>query len=379
MTMTPRTRVMKVLQHKQPDRIPKSAEFTPGMFKKFNEYVGASYSDSFLHTDSIQSGFTTNFLEDKRIITFESFFNIEFRHVELKLPKTANDFTPYHEKLPENARIDEWGVARIPSNLAHYTTMKSPLGNLNNLQELKNFPWPGPVQKSIYDHIDYLTKQWQKKQYAVVAYMQMTIFELAWFMRGFEQLFIDMLNNSNLVSYLLDRITEIRIEMARCYANAGVDILRLGDDLGTQRGLLMSKQLWSKWIKPRLKEIIDAARKIKPDIHIFYHTDGKIEPVIPDLIEIGIDILNPVQPECMDVYELYKEYGKDLSFWGTIGTQTTMPFGSPKEIKRIVHERIKKIGQYGGLVLAPTHKLQTDVPWENIKAFFDTINEYKNS
>ena len=139
----------------------------------------------------------------------------------------------------------------------------------------------------------------------------------------------------------------------------------------------MSKELWRKWLKPRLLEVITAARSIKPDIHIFYHTDGKVDPVIPELIEIGIDILNPVQPECMDVYELHREYGKYLSFWGTIGTQTTMPFGTVKEVKEVARERIEKIGRFGGLVLGPTHSLQPDVPWENIVALFEAINEYK--
>jgi len=156
-----------------------------------------------------------------------------------------------------------------------------------------------------------------------------------------------------------------------------LDILRLGDDIGAQQSMLISKELWRKWLKPRYLEIITAARNIKPDIHIFYHTDGKVDPVIPELIEIGIDILNPVQPECMYGYELHREYGKYLSFWGTVGTQTTMPFGTIKEVKELARDRIEKIGRFGGLVLGPTHALQADVPWENIVTLFKTINEYK--
>jgi uroporphyrinogen decarboxylase len=233
------------------------------------------------------------------------------------------------------------------------------------------------MQEYCHRHLDELTQKWHKKGYAVAGFMQMTIFEQAWYMRGLEDLFVDMMNDSPAIKYLLDKITEIKVAMARRYAEADVDVLRLGDDIGSQRGMLMSKELWRKWLKPRLLEVITAARSIKPDIHIFYHTDGKVDPVIPELIEIGIDILNPVQPECMDVYELHREYGKYLSFWGTIGTQTTMPFGTVKEVKEVARERIEKIGRFGGLVLGPTHSLQPDVPWENIVALFEAINEYK--
>lgn len=204
----------------------------------------------------------------------------------------------------------------------------------------------------------------------------MTIFELAWHMRGFENLFIDMMTNSSYACYLLDKITEIRVQMAKRFAEANVDILMLGDDIGMQKSMMMSMALWRKWIKPRLKEVIDGAREIKSDLYIFYHSDGVINPAIPELIEIGVDILNPIQPECMDVYELHKEYGKDLTFWGTIGTQTTMPFGKPSEVRALVRERIERIGCMGGLILSPTHKLQSDVPWENIVAFFDEVNNY---
>ena len=106
------------------------------------------------------------------------------------------------------------------------------------------------------------------------------------------------------------------------------------------------------------------------------HSDGVIDPIIPELIEIGVDILNPVQPECMDPVQLKREYGNELAFWGTIGTQTTMPFGTPEEVKAVVKERIETVGQGGGLLLAPTHVIEPDVPWENVVAFFEAVEEY---
>lgn len=134
--------------------------------------------------------------------------------------------------------------------------------------------------------------------------------------------------------------------------------------------------MWRKWLKPRLARVIEQARRVKPDILIFYHSDGDCTAIIPELIEIGVDILNPVQPECMNPAELKKEYGDRLAFWGTIGTQTTMPFGTPDEVKAVVKERIETVGKGGGLLLAPTHILEPEVPWENVLAFFEAVEEY---
>jgi uroporphyrinogen decarboxylase len=140
--------------------------------------------------------------------------------------------------------------------------------------------------------------------------------------------------------------------------------------------MLMSPSTWRRWLKPRLARIIATARAVNPDIIVRYHSDGNPGAIIPELIEIGVDVLNPVQPECLDPAEVKRRFGDSLAFWGAMGTQTTMPFGSPEEVARVVRERIETIGAGGGLVLAPTHVLQPDVSWENILAFFDAIDRY---
>jgi uroporphyrinogen decarboxylase len=135
-------------------------------------------------------------------------------------------------------------------------------------------------------------------------------------------------------------------------------------------------ELYRKWLKPALSRIIKAARAIKPDIIVFYHSCGYIEPFIPDLIEAGIDVLNPVQPECMDFSEIHSKYGDVLSFHGTIGTQTTMPFSTRDEVRETVHKHLRIAGKKGGLFIAPTHLLEPEVPWENILAFADACKDY---
>ncbi len=143
-----------------------------------------------------------------------------------------------------------------------------------------------------------------------------------------------------------------------------------------QKSIMMSKELDATHLKPRLKKLIDEVRKIKPDMIIFYHSCGFVTPFIPDFIEVGIDVLNPVQPECMDFGEIFAEYAGAISFNGTIGTQTTMPFGIPDDVKNAVHKNLDIVGKQGGLFCTPTHVLEPEVPWENIIAYVEACKNY---
>jgi uroporphyrinogen decarboxylase len=206
--------------------------------------------------------------------------------------------------------------------------------------------------------------------------MQMTIFEVAWYLRGMENFMVDLIADREFAETLLDAILNIRIGMAEKYARYGIDILMLGDDVSTQLEMMIHPDLWRELIKPRLAKVIRAAKQAKDDVLIFYHGDGNLQTIIPDLIEIGVDILNPVQPECMDLAVIKKQYGGRLSFWGTIGTQTTLPFGTAGDVEEAVKRNIEIIGKAGGLLLAPTHMIEPDVPWENIEAFIGAIKKY---
>ena len=187
---------------------------------------------------------------------------------------------------------------------------------------------------------------------------------------------MSFVDNPDEATFILDRIAEDRACMARRYAEAGCDGLGTGDDVAMQDRMMMSPDTWRKWLKPRWEYVYSEAKKIKPDIQIMYHSDGDIAPIIPDLIEIGLDVLNPVQPECVDPEALKREYGNDLAFWGCIGTQTTMPFGSVSDVRKAVKWTIDTVGAGGGLLVAPTHVLEPDVPWANIQAMFDAVDEY---
>jgi uroporphyrinogen-III decarboxylase len=139
--------------------------------------------------------------------------------------------------------------------------------------------------------------------------------------------------------------------------------------------MLMSPKMWRQFLKPRMAELIASLRAINPQIKVAYHTDGNVYPIIPELIEIGIDILNPIQPMAMDPVRLKQDYGDRLCFWGSLDIQRTIPFGTPDEVRNEVIWRLKTIGRGGGLIIGPTHNLQLDTPLENFWAMVNTIAE----
>jgi uroporphyrinogen decarboxylase len=169
---------------------------------------------------------------------------------------------------------------------------------------------------------------------------------------------------------LLERTAEFQRLVAERLARAGVDIVLVGDDVAGQHGLLMRLETWREFLKPRLAATVRAVKQASARTFVCYHSDGNVEPVIPDLIEIGIDILNPVQPECLDPAGIKRRFGDRLSFWGTVSVQRTMPFGQPGEVAEEVRARVREVGCGGGLILSPAHVLGPETPWENVVAFF---------
>lgn len=272
--------------------------------------------------------------------------------------------------------FDEWGIGRWRSSTGATVDHIHPLANVTSAREVEAYPFPDLSEPWRHIDLEEQIAQIHAQGLAAVGQMSQTVWETAMLMRGVDNLLMDLVQNEAVAAALIERITHLRCLQARRFAEAGIDILRLGDDVGTQRGLLMSPATWRRWLKPGLQTIIASATAVRPGLPIKYHSDGKIEPIIPDLIEAGVTILNPVQPEAMDPVAIKDAYGDRLAFWGTIGTQTTMPLGTPETVRATVRRMIETVGEGGGLVLAPTHSIERDVPWENILAFYEAADEY---
>jgi len=284
----------------------------------------------------------------------------------------------YLGNIPSEASIDAWGVARWGSSTGESHRVLGPLRNMKSIKELEEYPFPDVGANTYAVDLPQEIAELHSAGFAVQGAMSQTIFELAWHLYGMENLLVSFYDNAKFVKCLFDRITERRKTMALQFIKAGVDIIRLGDDVGTQNGMMIAPEIWRIFLKPRLAEVISAAREERSDIPIFYHSDGDITKIIEDLIEVGVTILNPVQPECLDPFAIKEKYGKRLTLWGTIGTQTAFPFATPGKMRCIVKEYIERLAPGGGYVIGPTHGLQKDVPWENIAAFYNAVEEFGN-
>jgi uroporphyrinogen decarboxylase len=175
---------------------------------------------------------------------------------------------------------------------------------------------------------------------------------------------------------LLDRLADLACRNAQALARAGVDVLALDDDIGMPRTMFISPAMWRTFFKPRLARIIQTARAIAPDLPILFHSDGYFEPIVGDLVEIGVNAINPLQPEHMDAVAIRRRYGPTLVLWGTVGRQTTFSSVTPQEIRQEVKQRIDTLGR-AGLVLCPAYDIdEPDIPWANVAAFFEAVALY---
>lgn len=346
--------MLAALGRRIPDRVPMEFSLCPSQLERFKLETGA---------------------QDPA-----GYFGFGARRLEVAPTRLSPDFSRYLPGHVVNLSVNEWGVGAYttPTSM-HFTHLVHPLQRAESAAEIEHYPFPDLDADYRYAGLIEEAAALRAAGYAVignVAPLGGTIFWPAYKLRGMEEFLMDLLVNPEIAAALLERVAGLVTCMAGKLAAAGVDILLLGDDLGTQQGPIMSPEAFRKWIRPCLERVIAAAKKIKPDILVFLHSDGDIKVFIPDLIEIGVDILNPVQPECMDPAEIKRLYGDRLAFWGTVGTQTTMPFGTPEEVKAVVRERIETVGQGGGLLIAPTHLIEPEVPWENIMAFVEAVEKY---
>ena len=350
--MTSRERVLAAFRREPPDRVPavlygELVGYVPAVAEMLNEKCGG--------------------------VSPLQYFGFDITSFTLPPSRKPQDFRRYIS-IDENTAVDEWGVGWKGGRHLHYAEILHPLHNLT-LPEIREYPFPDLDEEYRYQGIRDRNLELHDEGLAT-AYFAGSVFETAWYMRGMEQLFVDIMTDPKVSDFLLDRITEIAAASARHLAAADLDLLILGDDIATQTGMLMSLEMWREHFKPRLARIIGAAKEVKPDIDIFYHSDGNVWDAIPDLIDAGVDVLNPVQPDCMDPALVKQEFGRRLSFFGTVSVQKTMPFGTPEDVRREVKLRMETVGRGGGLLLSPSHVLQPDVPWENILAFFEAIDEF---
>ena len=362
--MKHRERVLTALHHERPDRCPMQISFTPEFASRLKHDLGLTDAD--LHNP--HGGGNTYALEraigEDMILTSVGWANSYYA-----TETYSQDGVTY---------TDEWGVTwqnvayETRFGTGHYTEM---VGHpLADDAAIDSYRPPNPHRLELYAEAERAIREF-KDEYWMVGVTVTTIFETAWALRGYEKTLVDLVTNPDLVERLFDIPFHYHLAAAKRLVEMGVDMIWIGDDVGAQDRMLISPATWRRFFKPRLATFISTLKRINPVVKVAYHSDGAIFPIVPDLIEIGLDVLNPIQPRCMDPEKIKREYGDRLCFWGSIDEQHTLPFGTPADVQREVRTRLQTLGQDGGLIIGPTHHVQLDTPLENFWAMVNAITQ----
>ena len=356
--MNSKERFLSAARNNKPDRVPVFANLTPQIAEKLGKKMNLPYEpvDSLLST------------------------RISHTKILLELGNDAVGIGPSREiptkQLKDGRLQDEFGI--IYKRVGLYDeAVARPLSNVESIADLETFKMPDPLAESRYELAEEMVDQYAD-DYAIVGDLEATIFELAWNLVGLDKFLMDLSFKKYYIFELINKIVEFNKKIAVKLTKLGSDMLWLGDDFGTQKGMMINPDLYRDVFKPKQREIIKAVKNINPDIIIAYHSCGSIRPIINDLIEIGVEVLNPIQPRAkdMNLQELKNDYSDKIAFFGTIDVQDTLPNGTVQDVKQEVKLRIEQGAAGGGLILAPAHNIQADTPLENIYAMFDAIKEY---
>jgi uroporphyrinogen decarboxylase len=347
-TLSHRERALLALEHKETDRVP---------FGMACSGINSPSRENF-----------EAFLARERGLTLDSFLNplldLEILDPPLKQARPPGDF-------------DIWGVHRSPvantSGGSYDEIDYFPLAKAETADDLKKHTWPSP------DWFDYAALP------AIVGKMRQTnnrclyvhcgnIFETSWYMRGFERMFMDCIDEPEFAHALMDTVCDFYIEHATRILSAvpgEIDLIFTADDIAGQKGLLMSLDMWEEFIKPRHVKLNRRIHEL--GARVMYHSDGAVTKAVPGLIDMGIDVLQALQFDAdgMDPVELKEKYGDRLCFEGGVSVQKTLPFGSPEDVRAEVAKLSRVLGKGGGYILGPSHVIQAGTSPENIAALFD--------
>jgi len=280
---------------------------------------------------------------------------------------------------------DEWGIERRTQREGGYyfDLCRSPLSDARTVADVEGYGFPDPVDDARFVGMREAAEVGRAQGKAfVLGGICPGMLEMGQWLRGYENFFCDLAADRKLAEALCDKIIELKMQYwDRALAEVGdlVDVVQEGDDYGGQQGLQVSPQVWRELFKPRLAHLLGFIRERAPHAFLFFHSCGSITEILPELIEVGVDALNPVQVAAkgMDSRELKREFGGELSFWGGgVDTQHVLPNGTPEEVRGEVKRRVDDLAPGGGFVFAAVHNVQVDVPAENLLAMRQALREF---
>ncbi len=373
--MLHRERIMQALDHQEPDRVP--IDF------------GGTYTTTIFHAAydrltarlGIDAGQTRLYSKTRRLAIPNQAvlqrFHVDTRFVGLSA------YEGEQREIDENTYFDEWGTTWKKADDGHYLYVDGPFYNRKRPppEALDAGHWPDPDNPGYYRGLAERAREARASGCAVILNMPIGVIHQGQFLRGFADWLKDLYKNRAFSERMMDIIAERWIAVAEkaldeCADN--VDIVFFGDDLASQLAPLFNPVIYREIIKPRHARMI-AAVKARANVKILYHSCGAVAPLIDDLIEIGVDALNPVQVTAsgMEPASLKKRWGDQITFWGGINSQAVLPFGSPEDVRAEVRRVIDILAPGGGFVLNSVHNIQNDVSADNIVAMFDEAHSYR--
>jgi uroporphyrinogen decarboxylase len=386
-----RERVNTAIDHQEPDRVPADFVATPEVWDKLIAYYGLEQNDTGLakFLDHRREAVLAHLGIDCRVLSYDMFCappaSTLRKGARVDWWTSLDRSTPnrmWRQLDPDGSNFDIWGVHRhkVSNEFGAYEELAScPLQGAETLSDLRSFPWPEPDWWD-FSPLPEIVRLLDTLEPYHLRFRIGSVFEIAWQLRGMQQFLVDLVSNPEMPRYIMARLTDIHVENTRRVLKLlgdRLDMVYLYDDVGTQNSLMISPRTWRAELKPHYATLAQLAHS--RGVKVMYHCDGAIVRLIPELIEVGIDVLNPIQPGVpgMDRRHLKAEFGDRLAFHGGIDIVKILPHGTPEEVMTAVRECVDVLGEKGGYVLCSAHHIQADTPIANIVALYDVSLRYR--
>jgi len=377
--MKPRDRFIGALRHEKIDRVPRLFRFKREAKEKIARVFGITETATGL---GHQPGLELRLGNDA--IIYQIGINSEFSHHPIPIGETwVSEFDVTYGKSGLQGRTDEehldfmktqeyWGPAKVvPENFPSAHPIQS-------MEDLKNYTWPDPADPRLLDPIKSLCEEYQD-EYFIMVDLSSTLIEAAYaHIVGTQKFFLMMFDEPDLIKGVLDGLTEYYTELGRNVAKLGVDMIRVGDDVGAQQSMMLSPEMWRELAKPRLDYMFSEFRKINSELFIKLHSCGDYSPIIPDIVELGVDLCGLMQPTGgnKDQKGIKAKFGDDITFIGGLDVQNLLPRGSVEVVRAGVLDVMKNLGVGGGYIFSPAHYILADVSVQNVWALYEAVQDY---
>jgi uroporphyrinogen decarboxylase len=382
--LTSRERVNMAMAHREPDRVPLDFLAVPEVFDEIIEHLRpdpAPFAGLSRWMEPEREAVLSAIGSDCRLLSYDMFVKYP---ASLLRPgaredwwSSANRSTPnrmWRQIGPDGLILDVFGIGARRSRDdfgVRENYVEHPLAEVRTVDDLSRFTWPEPDWWDFSEVPEVLDKLTGAAGDVHVRYRVGSVFEIAWQLRGLEAFLMDLLAEPELAGGIMDRLTDLHVENTRRFlekAAGRVDMIYVYDDVATTQSLMMSRDNWDTYIRPRHERLVEVARNY--GVKFMYHTDGAVWPLIPDLIEMGVDLLNPIQTDLpeMDAARLKSEFGDRLCFHGGLSTVNILPEGTAEAVRQEVRRLANILGTDGGYILSSSHHIQADTPVENALA-----------